>query len=193
MEIAGHAATARPNARERILDAAYALFSLHGVRAIGIDRIIAESGVAKTTFYHHFPSKDALVIAFLDERHKRWTVDWLRGTVERLATDPRERLLAIFDALAEWFARPDYESCSFIRTLHEASPGPVREAAIHQLDQVRLLVQEWAEAAGSSDPELVSYQLQTLMLGAIVSAARGDAAAATRARHIAAVTLAANA
>ena len=187
----GSTASPRPDARTRIVGTAYALFSTYGIRAIGVDRVIAESAVAKTTLYHHFPSKDALVLAFLLERRRRWTVDWLQRTVERLAPDPGDRLLAVFDAFAEWFRRPDYESCAFIRTLHEVEAGPVREAAIRELDEVRRLVQTWATAAKVRDAERVAYQIQTLMLGAIVSAARGDNDAAERARDAAALVISA--
>lgn len=187
----GSTARARPDARTRILDTAYDLFSAHGIRAVGVDRVIAESAVAKTTLYHHFPSKDALVLAFLLERRRRWTVDWLQGTVERLAPDPGGRLLAIFDAFAEWFRRPDYESCAFIRTLHEVEAGPVREAAIRELEEVRRLVRTWATAAEVRDAERVAYQIHTLMLGAIVSAARGDHDAAARAHDTAVLVISA--
>jgi len=180
----------RPDARERIIDTAYALFSAEGVRAVGIDRIIAESGVAKTTLYHHFASKDALILAFLEERRRRWTYEWLEATVMRLAAIPEDRLLAVFDAFGEWFDRPDYESCSFVRTLHEAAPGPIRDAAVYELEQVRQLIRRLAAAADFRDPYLVAYQMQTIMLGAIVSAARGDRHAAPRARHMAALLLA---
>ena len=178
-----------PDARARILDTAYRLFSVHGIRAIGIDRVIAESGVAKTTLYPHFRSKDALVLAFLEERRNRWTVGWLQATVDRSATDPNDRLLAVFDAFAEWFRRPDFESCSFIRTLHEAPPGPLRDAAVHELELVRRLLSAWAEAASLRDPDRVADQLQTVMFGAIVSAARGDPHAAQRARDTAALVI----
>lgn len=187
----GGTASARPDARTRILDTAYALFSTYGIRAVGVDRVIAESAVAKTTLYHHFPSKDALVLAFLLERRRRWTVDWLERTVERLAPNPGDRLLAIFDAFAEWFRRPDYESCAFIRTLHEVEGGPVREAAVRELEEVRRLIQTWATAAEVRDAERVAYQIQTLMLGAIVSAARGDHDAAERARDTAVLVISA--
>lgn len=187
----GSTARARPDARTRILDTAYDLFSTHGIRAVGVDRVIAESAVAKTTLYHHFPSKDALVLAFLLERRRRWTLDWLQGTVERLAPGPGDRLLAIFDAFAEWFRRPDYESCAFVRTLLEVEAGPVREAAVRELEEVRRLVQTWAAAAKVRDAERLAYQIQTLMLGAIVSAARGDRDAAARARDIAVLVISA--
>src|ERR1700719_686761 len=106
-------------ARARILDAAYELFSRHGINAVGIDRIISEAPVAKATLYHHFASKEELVRAFLELREKRWTVDWLRAEAERRAASGQAHALAVFDALHEWFNRPDFEGCSFINTLLE--------------------------------------------------------------------------
>ena len=92
--------------RERILETAYELFSKHGTRAVGVDRIIAEAGAAKMTLYRNFASKDALIVAFLAAREERWTRGWLQAEVERRAECARGRLLAIFDVFGEWFARP---------------------------------------------------------------------------------------
>ena len=88
--------------RERILITAYALFTTYGLSAVGVDRVVAEAGVAKSTLYRHFPSKDDLVVAVLDRRDLIWTQGWLRPEVERLASTPAGRLLAIFDALDIW-------------------------------------------------------------------------------------------
>src|SRR5207253_10168423 len=100
-------------ARERILDAAYDLFSRRGIRAVGIDAIVEQSGVARMTLYRHFASKDALVLAFLERREQRWTKDWLQRAVEQRASDPRQRLLAIFDVFDDWFHQADFEGCAF--------------------------------------------------------------------------------
>ena len=75
------------SARERILETAYELFSRHGIRAVGVDTIIATSGVAKMSLYRHFSSKDELVLEFLQERERRWTEQWLRAQVEARAED----------------------------------------------------------------------------------------------------------
>lgn len=107
------------DARERILASAYELFSRRGIRAVGIESIIAHSGVARQTLYRHFASKQELVLAFLERREELWTKGWLRGEVERRADDPAERLLAIFDVFDEWFRRDDYEGCSFINVMLE--------------------------------------------------------------------------
>jgi AcrR family transcriptional regulator len=178
-------------ARERILDAAYELFSHNSLRAVGIDRIIEESGVAKKTFYNHFPSKADLILAFLDVREQRWTRDWLLAEMQVLASTPHDRILAIFDAFNEWFNSKDYETCAFICTLLEmrGSADPIHQAAVHQLEVIRQLVREQAQQAGARDPEAIAYQLQILMMGAIVSAARRDLAAGQRARELAELLL----
>ena len=182
----GAGADRRQDARERIMDAAYELFSRHGIRAVGIDRIVAESGVAKMSLYRHFASKADLVVAFLDLRADRWTRDWLEAEIARLATTPEGRLLALFDAFDEWFHQDGFDSCAFMRTLLEVpdADDPIHQAAAHQLEVVRTMIEAQAEQAGAPDPETTSYQLQGLMMGSIVSATRGDRDAARRARAV---------
>jgi len=178
-------------ARERILDTAYELFSHNSLRAVGIDRIIDEAGVAKKTLYHHFSSKTDLILAFLDVREQRWTRDWLRAQMQALAATPHDRMLAIFDVFDQWFNSEDYETCAFICTLFEmrSNADPVHQEAVHQLEVIREIVQDQAQQAGARDPEAVAYQIQILMMGAIVSAARGDLAAGQRARELAELLL----
>jgi AcrR family transcriptional regulator len=181
----------RESARTRILETAYELFSRHGIRAIGIDRIIAEAQIAKATLYRHFPSKEDLVIAFLDLRERRWTHEWLEAETERLAPRPEERVLFVFDALDKWFHRSDYEGCSFINTLLEIAEAdnPIHRAAIRHLGVVRETLQRYGEQAGARNPEEIGYQMQILMMGAIVSARRGDLEAGRRARVFAELLL----
>src|ERR1700728_784905 len=83
--------------RERLRRAAYDLFSRHGVRAIGIDTVIAAAGTAKMTLYRNFPSKDDLILDFLRTREQRWTREWLEAESRRRGETPRPQLLAIFD------------------------------------------------------------------------------------------------
>lgn len=179
-------------ARGRILDAAYELFSRHGVHVVGVDRIVAEAAVAKATLYHHFPSKEALVIAFLRLREERWTHGWLQVEAERRAPDPADRALAVFEALDQWFRRADFEGCSFTNTLLEVSErdSPIRVEAVRRMKAVRKLLEAYAEQAGVRDPDEVSYLLQTFLLGAIISAGRGDRNAARRIKPLVAATLA---
>jgi AcrR family transcriptional regulator len=176
--------------RERILDTAYELFSRHGIGAVGVDRIVAESSVAKMTLYRHFPSKTELALAVLELRDQRWTRDWLQSEVYRVASTPRGRLLAIFDVFDGWFQEPDYEGCSFINTLLEMPESdPLHEAAAHHLAVIKDFIEDLARQAGIEHPEEVAFQLQLLMTGAIVAADRGDLDAARRARNTAELVL----
>jgi AcrR family transcriptional regulator len=170
------------SARERILDTAYDLFSRHGIRAVGVDRIIATSGVAKMSLYRHFHSKEALVLAFLQEREKRWTMEWLHAEASSRADDGAGRMLAIFDVFDEWFRQPDFEGCSFINVLLEFDElgHPIRRATTGHLATIRGLVREFAEEAGVNDPEAVARQWHILMKGSIVTAGEGDREAARR-------------
>ena len=106
-----------PSARERILETAYELFSRRGTHAVGVDAIVAGSGVAKMSLYRNFGSKDELILEFLRRREQLWGRDFLIAEVEARADDAAERLLAIFDVLGEWYARNDFEGCSFTKIL----------------------------------------------------------------------------
>lgn len=173
-------------ARERLLEAAYELFASRGVRAVGIDTIIQRSGVARQTMYRHFDSKQALVLAFLDRRAQLWTRDWLRMTVERTATEPRARLLAIFDAFDEWFHQPGFEGCSFINVMLEFPDrdDPLHQACAAHLAEIRSFVAAVAREAGIADADRFAHDWHLLMKGSIVAAAEGDLDAARRARLI---------
>jgi AcrR family transcriptional regulator len=179
-------------ARERILEASYRLFSRHGIHAVGIDRVVAEADVAKATLYHHFGSKEALVIAFLQLRQQRWTREWLQVEAERRAAHPRDRALAIFDAFDEWFQRADYEGCSFVNTLLEITDdeSPVHKEAVRHLAEIKDVLVTYAEQAGATHPREVAAQLQIILIGAIVSARRGELDAARAAQPVAALLLA---
>jgi AcrR family transcriptional regulator len=172
--------------RDRILDAAYPLFSRSGIRAVGVDKIVDAAGVAKMTLYRNFPSKDELAVAFLEMREERWTRAWLWEEVTRRADEPGDRLLAIFDVFGEWFEREDFEGCSFINVLLEQDDmeDPVRAATVKHLANIRELIQELARDAGIEDPDAFSRQWHILMKGSIVAAGEGDRLAARRAHEL---------
>src|SRR6266540_7155632 len=186
-----HTPATQPHARERILEAAYELFSRNGIRAVGIDAIIERSGVARMTLYRHFGSKDALVLAFLERREERWTKEWLQSAVERRASDPAQRLLVIFDVFDEWFQQGDFEGCSFINVLLEIDdPGSeVHRASADQLARIRAFVARLATEAGVADAEGLAHKWHILMKGSIVAAGEGDRQAARRAQEVAALVL----
>jgi AcrR family transcriptional regulator len=191
MEAGPEATAGRQSARERILDTAYELFSRHGTRAVGVDRIIAECGIAKMTLYRNFPSKDALIVAFLDRRADRWTHEWLESEAARRGGTPAQRLLAIFDTFDGWFRQTDFEGCSFINVMLEI-PEPesaVRQASVRHLEAIRAFLRGLAAEAGIEDAEGFARQWHILMKGSIVAAAEGDCEAAARAREIGAMLL----
>lgn len=171
-------------ARERILVAAYELFSRRGIQSVGIDAILTHSGVARQTLYRHFTSKEQLVLAFLERRERLWTRGWLQHEVEQRASDPQQRLLAIFDVLEEWFRRSDFEGCSFINVmLASADPSdPVHRAGTAYLAGVRTFLEEQARRAGIPDVDDFARSWHILMNGAIVAASEGDRQAAARAK-----------
>jgi AcrR family transcriptional regulator len=187
------AATGAGNARERILRTAYELFAHNGTKSVGVDRIVAEAGVAKMTLYRHFASKDDLVVAFLQRREDLWTHAWLETEVKARASDPREQLLAIFDVFHDWFQHDDFEGCSFINVLLEEpiAGHAVHEASVIHLANIRTLLRELAEAAGvGKNVDDFTRKWHILMKGCIVAAGEGDQLAARRARDIGRLLLA---
>ena len=176
----------KPDTRERILDTAYELFSRRAIRDVGVDELIEQAGVAKATLYRHFPSKDDLVIAFLERRQERWTLAWVEAEARRRGTTPEEQLLAIFELFDEWFQRDDFEACSFINVLLEMGPAhPAGRASVRHLASIRTVVGRLAEEAALRDPASFAHSWHILMKGSIVSAIEGDAQAAQRARSMA--------
>ena len=172
------------SARERILDAAYDLFSKRGIRAVGTEEVLAKAGVAKSTLYRHFPSKEELVLAFLQRREHRWTRAFVEEEARKRGSTPRERLLAIFDVFDEWFHRDDFEGCSFINVLLEMGDreSPLGKASAAHLEYIRSVVRTLAEEAGVQDSEAFAHSWHILMKGSIVAAGEGDELAGRRAR-----------
>ena len=169
--------------RERLMDAAYELFSKDGVSQVGIDTILAKSGCAKASLYTNFKTKVELAIAFLDRRETVWTRGWLESEIKRRATDPEARLLAIFDVFDGWFHKKSFEGCSFINVLLESkADSPVRRAATIHLAKIRAIVRGLAEEAKLQEPEKFAQAWHMLMKGSIVSAGEGNRNAARDAK-----------
>jgi len=160
-----------PSARERILDTASRLFYRDGYRATGIDRIIAESGVAKMSLYRHFPSKNDLIFAYLQRRHDHWT-GWFRDAVaRRLAA--RRNLDVMADALGEWFATEDFRGCSFINMVAEAGGGAgddprLLEQAVAHKTSLEDFIEEIARDLALTGPREVAEEAMLCIEGMIV-------------------------
>jgi AcrR family transcriptional regulator len=172
--------------RERVARAAYDLFSRYGTRSVGVDAVIGEAGVAKMTLYRHFASKDELTLTFLQRREMLWTYGWVQAESQCRGDTPAQRLLAIFEIFGEWFARSDFEGCSFITVLLEVtSPNsPVRQASVQHLANIRSYLCGLAAQAGVADPDSFARQWHILMKGSIIAATEGDTHAAARAREL---------
>lgn len=181
--MAGYARPMATRARERLLDTAEALFYAEGIRAIGLERILAESGAGRASFYRHFASKDDLVAAVLRRRDEAWRA-WFHERVTALGGGP----LTVFDALAERFTRADFRGCAFINTMVEtADPG---SAAHHIADEHKKRVTDYIanllREHGTADPEGTAARFMLLMDGAIVTALReGSVEPAARAKDLA--------
>lgn len=179
-------------ARERLIDVADQLFYAEGVRAVGIDRILEVSGVGKASLYRHFAGKEELVVAVLRQRDEQWRA-WLAGRVE--ARPVGERPLAVFDALAERFARRDFRGCAFINTMVEtADPdSPAYRAAAEHKQRLTAYVDGLLRAAGQArgeEDDKLAGRLVLLIDGAIVTSLRERTPdAAAQAKEIAATLL----
>jgi AcrR family transcriptional regulator len=181
----------RPDARERIVTSSYALFAQRGVRGVGVDELIRAAEVSNATFYRHFRSKNALVMAFLERREQVWTLGLVESEERRRGQTPEGRLLAIFDVFDEWFQRDDYEACSFINVLLEmGSEHPLGRASIGYLDRIRGIIRSLADEAGLRNLDDFAWSWHILMKGSIVSAAEGDHKAALRAKAMGAQLIA---
>ena len=160
-------------ARERVLAAAGHLFYARGIQAVGMDDIRAESGVPLKRLYQCFPSKDRLVEAYLARRDEQWLAA-LTARVAR-ARRPRERVLAVFSFLAEWFAEPGFRGCAFINATGELGSvsAPVADLTRQHKRKLRRYLATLAAEAGAADPSALAAELLLLMDGAIVAAATG--------------------
>lgn len=106
--------TTPTNARDRILHTAHRLFYAHGIRATGIDKVIAEAGVTKVTFYRHFPSKNELILAYLALRHELW-MNWFTITLAAHG----HTVAALAPTLKAWFEDKGFRGCAFINVVNE--------------------------------------------------------------------------
>ena len=157
--------------RDLLLEAAIRLFCRFGIGATSIDAVVAESGIARMTLYNHFGSKEGLVLAALQHEGSAWRA-WFFTRLAEIGGKAEDRLIGVFDILAEWFERADYFGCAFMNAILEARNQDETLLSItyaHKaqvLDQLRAL----AAAAGVPEPEEFAQQIDLLMDGAIVKA-----------------------
>lgn len=169
--------------KERILQTADKLFYLQGIRAIGVDTIAAEIGISKRTLYNHFPSKDALIAAYLQRRF-----------VHASPSDkpPAEQILATFDSLERRFAARDFRGCPFVNAVAELGPADraVKKIAVAFKESRRLWFRDRLNELGVTEAEALATQLVLLVDGSIAQdLVRDDPAMARAAKEAAKVLL----
>ena len=174
---------AKPDMKDRILETADRLFYLQGIRAVGVDTIAAEIGISKRTLYNHFPSKDALISAYLARRF-----------VQPRPSDkpPVEQILGTFDALERRFAAKDFRGCPFVNAVAElgSEDKSVRKIAIAFKESRRLWFRDLLLQMGVGNAEALATQLAVLVDGCIAQdLVRNDPAMARAAKEAATVLL----
>jgi len=177
----------RAEKKSQLLETAIDLFKRGGYHGSGVDRIIAESGIAKTTLYRHFKSKEGLIVAVLSTIDERFRDD-MRAFVEARTGDPAERLLATFDFLESWFDEGEFYGCPFMSAASEYNDRT--DVVFQEARQHKRLVlayfEELARAAGLADPKAIAEQVNLLHEGAVaVMQINRDKDAAPRARETA--------
>ncbi|VWD47730.1 TetR family transcriptional regulator [Burkholderia lata] len=159
-----------PDTRERILQTASELFYREGTRAVGVDLIVAQAGVAKTSLYRHFTTKDDLIEAFLLREDADFWAHWDAVAAQYRRT-PREELDAQLQWIGERIARPGYRGCPQINIAAEYADGnhPARKVAVAHKQELRRRLTELAGAMGVDAPETFALRLATVIDGALSS------------------------
>ncbi|MBE1442390.1 TetR/AcrR family transcriptional regulator [Paenibacillus sp. OAS669] len=161
----------KETAKERILRVASRLFYKEGVRAVGIDRIIEESGVAKASFYRNFPTKDSLIVAYLEKRHCNRSIS-IEQAIQRFPDSPKDQLYALLDELVERMTHPEFRGCPFMNAVVEFPDleHPGHRSAVENRHRTWDKVKEIAMKGGVRDPEELTSQLRIISDGAMMSA-----------------------
>ncbi|SCC17415.1 transcriptional regulator, TetR family [Kosakonia oryzendophytica] len=133
------------SAKEKIVQTAHELFYQYGIRATGIDKIIECAQVTKVTFYRHFPSKNALILTYLEYRHTLW-MDWFNTTMARYMQAGKGNIRALLATLQSWADAPDFRGCAFLNAtseMGEALPDVVQMTRMHKLSVEQALGVHW--------------------------------------------------
>ena len=177
--------------RDELVRKALKTFYRSGFGATGMDKLAKETGISKTSMYKHFRTKEDLILAVLRLRDENFR-NWLTRRIEELATTPEKRLLAMFDALDEWFSEDGFRSCMFIKASSEYQEpdNPIHVACAEHKRLLLNYLREVAHKAGAKNPDLLARQLLLLKEGAIVTAhLQGPDGVARDAKQVAAYVI----
>ncbi len=164
----------RPTKRDELVQKALQTFYRNGFQATGMDMLVAESGISKTSMYKHFRTKEDLILAVLRLRDEQFR-NWLYRRMEEKAGTPQQQLIAMFDALEEWFDEPGYKGCMFIKASSEYQDAshPIHKQSADHKRMLESHITNLAEQAGMENPGALARQLLILKEGAIVTAHMG--------------------
>jgi len=161
----------RPSKRDELVQKSLKVFYENGFHATGMDLLVARTGISKTSMYKHFRTKEDLILAALHLRDEQFR-DWLFRRMKELGATPRAQLLAMFDALREWFSEESFRGCMFIKAsaeYQEVEDPIYAQSSEHK----RLLISHFTELAtmaGAAEPAILARKLLILKEGAIISA-----------------------
>lgn len=160
----------QPTTRQRILDIAGDLFFRQGYRAIGVDTIVKEAGVAKMTLYRHFPSKDDLIVAYLEQVNRLFW-EWFDEAIKPYEGKPRDQVVAVFAALEQLVKSPKCFGCTFLVAAAEfpERDSPGHKVALAHKQAVRDRFRDLARRMGARKPDVLADQLSLLMDGAFAA------------------------
>lgn len=180
----------RPTKRNELVQKALEAFYQNGFNATGMDTLVKETGISKTSMYKHFRTKEDLILAVLRLRDENFR-NWMYRRMEELANSPQGQLIAMFDALEEWFSEPGYKGCMFIKASSEFqdSSHPIHKQSADHKRMLERHVTGLATDAGLPEPGKLARQLLLLKEGAIVTAHLGHTENAARDAKTAAVAL----
>lgn len=164
----------RPTKRDELVQKALQAFYRNGFHATGMDKLVAETGISKTSMYKHFRTKEDLILAVLRLRDEYFR-NWLYRRMDELADTPREQLIVMFDALEEWFDEPGYKGCMFIKASSEYQEAshPIHKQSADHKRMLESYITELAMKAKLEDPGALARKLLLLKEGAIVTAHLG--------------------
>ncbi|QBD76263.1 TetR/AcrR family transcriptional regulator [Ktedonosporobacter rubrisoli] len=175
-------------ARQHLLEVACDLFYREGIRAIGVDTIVEQAGVGKATLYRHFPTKDDLIAAYLEEEDRRYW-HWIEEVFAAHEGKPVKQLLAWFEACTQRLTEPGFRGCPFLNAMAEVPEAehPAYRCAVEHERELQRRLFHLSEQAGAHDPEQLAKQLLLIINGALASASLfGEATPAVQLTTIAA-------
>ena len=167
----------RPSKREELIRGALLVFYREGFHVTGMDRVAAETGVSKTAIYKYFRTKEDLILATLRLRDETFRY-WFFNRLEDISSEPGGQLLAMFDALEEWFDTDDFQGCMFVKAASEFQnvSHPIHQQSAEHKRLLERHILKLVKNAGIENPESIARQLLLLKEGAIVSAQLGHTA-----------------